>query len=349
MSFLFPRTSVKNGDYVLRKTLRGHTGAIEILGASDDGKLLASGGADGTLVWDLEQMRQHRNPGNPGIRGSTSAILWVKRVDDPSNTLFYGTGEGYVVGWRQGAASAPDFEELFCERTTNPGEITGLAFNAVSNRFAICNRNGVVQVYTLDVSMNMRSLYSKSISNGSPKAIAFGPTNGNERDILVFNVYSGHVSILRLGQVVGRWDLGQWIGDTCLDSSKTAMCIGDPSWGVDVHRLEGNAHVKIKSFPIPRTKGKGSQTQRFCFGNQNREIVGGSDHGVVYVFDRPSGNTVAQLRIDPSAWVQTVAATDCNGASTIFAAKSCVSEAAGTPNGIYIWQKRPGRRVAAWG
>jgi WD40 repeat protein len=44
MSFLFPRTSVKNGDYVLRKTLRGHTGAIEILGASDDGKLLASGG-----------------------------------------------------------------------------------------------------------------------------------------------------------------------------------------------------------------------------------------------------------------------------------------------------------------
>jgi hypothetical protein len=153
-------------------------------------------------------MRQLRSPSNPGLRGSTSAVLWIKRADDPGNTLFHGTGEGYVVGWRQGTVSmrhsnmlladdsqqtTPDFEEVICKRTTNPGEITGFAFDAVSNRFAVCNRNGVVQVYTLDVTMNLSLLYSKSIPNGSPKAIAFGATNGNERDILIFNLYSGHV------------------------------------------------------------------------------------------------------------------------------------------------------------
>ncbi|KAJ7840031.1 WD40-repeat-containing domain protein [Mycena leptocephala] len=345
MAFLFPQASSKNDNYVCRKTLRGHTGPIDILGASDDGKLLASGGADGTLVWDLERMRQLRSPSNPGLRGSTSAVLWIKRADDPGNTLFHGTGEGYVVGWRQGTTT-PDFEEVICKRTTNPGEITGFAFDAVSNRFAVCNRNGVVQVYTLDVTMNLSLLYSKSIPNGSPKAIAFGATNGNERDILIFNLYSGHVDVLRLGEVVERWNLGQWIGDACLDSSKTAMCIGDPSSGVDVHRLQGNSHVRIKSFPIPRTKGKGSQALRVCFADQNQKIVCGSDHGVVYVFDRPSGDTVAHLRIDASVWVQTVAATECNGVSTLFAAKSYDAEAAGTPNGIYVWQRSPGRRVA---
>ncbi|KAJ7190015.1 WD40-repeat-containing domain protein [Mycena haematopus] len=346
MSFLFPgTTSSENGNYVCRTTLRGHTGAIEILGATDDGKLLASGGADGTLVWDLETMRQLRTPSNSGIRGTTTAILWVKRADDPGNTLFYGTVEGYLVAWRQGTG-APDFEELLCRRITNPGEITGLAFDAVSNRFALCNRYGVIQVYALDVSMNIHSLYSKGIPNSSPKAIAFGATNGNERDILVFNIYSGMVDVLPLGEVVDRWNLGAWIGHASLDSSKTAMCIGDPSCGVDVHRLEGNKHVKVKSFAIPNTKGMGSKTRGACFADQDREIVGGSDHGVVYVWDRPSGNRVAVFRIEPSGWVQAVAATECNGASTIFAAKSSVLDLQGTPNRIHVWQRRSGRRVA---
>jgi hypothetical protein len=87
------------------------------------------------------------------------------------------------------------------------------------------------------------------------------------------------------------------------------MCIGDPSLGIDVHLLQGNSHVWVKSFPIPNTKGEGivARPQRVCFANQNAEIVGGSDHGVVYVFNRSDGRAIDELRMDPSAWVQTVA------------------------------------------
>ncbi|KAJ7878720.1 WD40-repeat-containing domain protein [Mycena leptocephala] len=347
MSFLFPnKTASKTGIYIWCKTLQGHTGSIEVLSATDDGKLLASGGLSGTLVWDVEKMETLRSPSSPTIRGATTALLWVKRADDPGSTLFVGTLQGYVVVWRQGAA-APDFEEAMCVRTTDPGEITGLAFDAVSNRFALCNRNGVIQVYRLDASMVIHSLYSKTIPNGSPKAIAFGATSGSKRDILIFNLYSGHVDIIRLGHVVQRWDLGKWIGDACLDSSKTAMCIGDPSLGIDVHLLQGNSHVWVKSFPIPNTKGEGiaARPRRVCFANQNAEIVGGSDHGVVYVFNRSDGRAIDELRMDPSAWVQTVAAADCNGAPTIFAAKSAVTEK-GASNEIYVWRRDAGRRVA---
>jgi hypothetical protein len=35
-------------------------------------------------------------------------------------------------------------------------------------------------------------------------------------------------------------------------------------------------------------------------------IISGSDHGVIYIFDRRSGDTLDELRIGSSDWVQTV-------------------------------------------
>ncbi|KAJ7900462.1 hypothetical protein B0H13DRAFT_2336567 [Mycena leptocephala] len=84
MSFLLSRKpSSKNSNYICRGTLRGHVGAIVSLGATDDGKLLASGATDSTRVWDLEAMQKLRSPSSPGTRGATTAIAGIKRDDDP--------------------------------------------------------------------------------------------------------------------------------------------------------------------------------------------------------------------------------------------------------------------------
>lgn len=232
MSFRLAQTpSSKNNVYVCCETLKGHIGAVISLGVTDDGKLLASGGKlqnrkvnfqstnlqysgiDGTRVWDLANLRSLSSPSNPDIRGATTAIVWIKRANDPGEALFYGTQEGFLVCWRQGAVrlyystssgfgadaqqGVADFEEVFCGRLDMPGEITGLAFDTVSNRLAVCNRNGLVHVYALDGSMNLRSLYLRSIPKSSPKSIAFGAISGNERDILVFSLYSGRMCVLR--------------------------------------------------------------------------------------------------------------------------------------------------------
>ncbi|KAJ7891470.1 hypothetical protein B0H13DRAFT_1887172 [Mycena leptocephala] len=296
---------------------------------------------DGTRVWDLETMKSIHSPSSPGIRGATTAISWIKRDDDPGEALFYGTQEGYLVCWRQGAG-VPDFEEVSVKQIANPGEITGLAFDSMSNHIAVCNRNGVVQVYTLDSSMNLRLVYSSTIVNSSPKAIAFGATyGGSERDILVFNMYSGNIHLLRNLEVAATWDLGGFIGDASVDSRKGSMCIDDPSCGVNVYRLEDNGHRKVKSFSIPVTKEV--RARKVSYANQCQEIVGGSDHGKIYVFGRCNGETIDELRIDPSEWVQTITATECNGVPTILAAKSRVT----TPNEIYVWRKRSERRRVA--
>ncbi|KAJ7148999.1 WD40-repeat-containing domain protein [Mycena crocata] len=335
--------SSKNGVYVYHKSLHGHIGPIECLGATNDGKLLASGGADGTLIWDLQKMRQLRGLSNPGIRGATTTILWVKRADDPGDALFYGTQEGYIVCWRQTTA-APDFTESSCVHMTNPSEVTGLAFDTLSSRLAVCNRKGIIQIYMLDADMRLHPLSSQPIPNSSPKAIAFGEMNGNERDLMVFSIYSGQIHIFRFNQLIATWNVGGLIGDGSVDSSKTTMCIGDPTSGIDIYRLQSNGYVKIKSFKIEKSPRSLPRAQRVCFANENSEIVGGSDHGVVYVFDRPTGETLDELQIVSGAWVQTVAAARCNGIPNIFMAKSDLAQA-NSPNEIYVWRRKgAGRR-----
>jgi WD40 repeat protein len=82
------------------------------------------------------------------------------------------------------------------------------------------------------------------------------------------------------------------------------MCLADPIYGVSVHRLEDDGLRKVKSFKIPVTKK--TRVRKVSFANQGCEVVGGSDHGIVYVFDRKEGHTIDELRIDAGEWAQTV-------------------------------------------
>ncbi|KAJ6540095.1 WD40-repeat-containing domain protein [Mycena sp. CBHHK59/15] len=345
MPFLLSRKpSSKHDNYTFRGTLQGHVGAVVCLGATEDGKLLASGGTDGTQIWDLETMQRIRSPVSPGPRGATTSVAWIKRDDEPGDVLFWGTQNGYVVCWRQGQGGR-DFEEVSCRRLTDPAEITGLAFDPVSNRVAICHRKGVVQVYALDSAMKLHLIYSICISDCAAKAIAFGETFGNERDVLVFGMYDGAIYSLRgpLGAVAEVWDIGGLIGDAVVDSRKGSICIDDPSSGVNVHRLDDRR--KVKSFSIPATKQM--RARKVCFSDQCRDVVCGSDHGVVYVFNRRSGEVVDELRVDGTEWVQTVTSTECNGVPTILAAKS--RDVSSTFNEIFVWRKNTEKARAAAG
>ncbi|KAJ7803553.1 hypothetical protein B0H13DRAFT_2388960 [Mycena leptocephala] len=295
--------------------------------------------ADGTRVWDLQTMQEIRGPSSGGIMGATTSIMWIKREDNVGEVLFYGMQKGYIVRWRQRSGSS-DFEEHFCDQLAKPGEVTGLAFDPHSNRLAVCHRNGVVQVHLVDSTMNLREAFVKTIPNSSPQAIAFGAMDGKEKEVLVFNLYSGHIHIIHRGELVGKWNVGTYIGGACIDASKSTMCLADPIYGITVHRLEDEGLRKVKSFKIPVTKK--TRVRNVCFVNHGREVVGGSDHREAYVFDRKDGHTIDRLRIDSGGWAQTVTATDCNGIPPILAAKSLCDDSAS--NEIFVWSKRGVRR-----
>jgi hypothetical protein len=100
---------------------------------------------------------------------------------------------------------------------------------------------------------------------------------------------------------------------------------------------------------------KSQRPRQVSFGEDCGIIISGSDHGVVYVFDRRSGETLDELRIDCKDWIQTVKvgiavatafinvccslnkkATEVDGTPTILAAKSRDTSGA---NPIYVWKK----------
>ncbi|KAJ7220377.1 WD40-repeat-containing domain protein, partial [Mycena rebaudengoi] len=298
----------KHNSYILQSRLRGHSGGIVMLRATEDGRFLASGGTDGTKVWDLSTMRELGSPRSPEVRGASTALAWIKCEDDLSEALFYGTQNGHLVCWKEGKQmhGLAVFEEISCMHVANPAEITGLAFDAPSNRLAVCHRGGMVQVYTLGSTMSMQEVFTLELKNAVPRAIVFGQMHGNERDIMVFGLYGGDIYTLRgsNGKVAGDpWNVGALIGDIALDVRKGVLCMDEPSSGTNLYRLEDHTHVK--SFPVAVMKRK--RLRQVDFLEECKFIVNGSDHGIVYTFDRRSGDIVDELRVNPHEWVQMVA------------------------------------------
>ncbi|KAJ7711646.1 WD40-repeat-containing domain protein [Mycena metata] len=336
----------KTSNYFLHGKLSGHSGGIERLRATEDGRLLASGGSDGTKVWDLGAMRQLGSPGSPALRGGTTALVWIKRDDEVSEALFYGTENGYLVCWREAKQNGiAIFVELSSVHLANPAEITGLAFDAPTNRLAVCHRGGLLQVYVVANDMSLQNIFSIMLEEIAPRAVAFGPIWGNQRDLLVFSLYDGHIYTFRgnNGTAVGDWDIGGMIGDIAIDNRKNVLCIDEPSLGTNIYRLDDQACVK--TLPVSAKKKEQKKTRQVGLLEECKFIVSGSDHGVVYVFNRRSGATVDELRVHPSEYVQTIATAECAGFSTIFAAKS--RDLAG-PNEIFVWRKKSkdGRSLA---
>ncbi|KAJ7119411.1 hypothetical protein C8R44DRAFT_877844 [Mycena epipterygia] len=271
------------------------------------------------------------------MRGASTAFVWIKREDNLSEVLFYGTHNGYL-----GLAV---FEEVSCNRVVNPAEIMGLAFNTPSNRLAVCHRGGTVQVYFVSKTMSLQIIFTLQLENVTPRAIAFGQIWGNERDIMVFGLYNGHIYMFRgsNGEAAGEpWDVGALIGDIAIDNRKIVLCTDDPSLGTNLYCLEDHTHVK--TFPVPVTKQ--TRLRQVDFLEECKFIVSGSNHGLAYMFDCRSGDIVDELRVDRCEWVQTVAGADCAEISTIFVAKS--RDLVGT-NKIFVWRKKSKKRFGGSG
>ncbi len=123
---------------VLRRTLRGHAGAVAALAFSADGKHIASAGADGTIrLWDsasgtaLKVVRGHA--------GAANAVAFAPG----GRTLISAGHDGTVRQWdaKSGAALAT---------WRGPGKaILTLAVSADGRWFAAAGKDRVVQLWTL--------------------------------------------------------------------------------------------------------------------------------------------------------------------------------------------------------
>ncbi|KAJ7429424.1 WD40-repeat-containing domain protein [Mycena galericulata] len=327
-----------SGQYALHTVLAGHHGSVTCLKVTEDGGFLASGGSDGVRLWDLVKMRSVNRPTGAGNRGSACVLLWVRREDEPGEILVFGTQTGLVVSWKQttGTLGGKSFEESSIFQMSNPAEITGLAFDAASNRLAVCHRESTIQIHEMDDKMKPHTVFSVGIKNFLPKALAFGAAKGKHREIIAFGFHDGQILTLNgeTGQEVHARQIGGMIGAADYNERKKVFCVDDIFQGPALYRAD--SETRVRTFEVKLTKPC-PRPRQVCFADDCSSVVSGSDHGVVYVFDRRTGAVTDTLRVDPNDWVQTVTATHVDGISTIVAARS---RDWGGRNGIVIWRKK---------
>ncbi|KIK56798.1 hypothetical protein GYMLUDRAFT_61829 [Collybiopsis luxurians FD-317 M1] len=344
----------KQNRYSLAGKLSGHIGAVLCLSATEDGSLLVSGvessnstGVDGLRIWDLATRKQLGAPSKAGSQGATTAVTWVSCSDDPDEAVFFGTQSGSLVCWRQlpGKSDVVEFEEKFDMPLAGSGEITDIAFDHTNNQLGVCNCTGVIQLYAINGDMSLSVLFSIAMQEIVPINIAFW--KGGDRKLLVFSMYNRAVHELHadstshcLVEGVGM------IGSAAADVVKSRYIIDDPSQGIALFRLNGG---RLKTFTVKETKGW--RPRQVTFADECRVVVSGSDHGIVYIFDRRSGQMVDELSLGSDSWVQTVTAIECHGRSSIAAARSGNID---DSNDIYIWTKqnteqKPEDRVSGCG
>ncbi|KAJ7117280.1 WD40-repeat-containing domain protein [Mycena crocata] len=323
-----------SGLYSLQGSLPGHQGSVTSLSMTEDGKILASGGSDGVRLWEIRTMNEITRPTGAGNRGATSTLLWIRREDEPGEILLYGTQTGLLVCWKQ-AKGASNFEEVHVIQLHDPAEITGLAFDASTNRIAVCHRGSLIQVHAMDSKMKPSNIFSVKVDNYVPKAIAFGDLKGNNKEVIVFGFHDGKILTLdgETGAIVKSRTIGSMIGSADYRLRKGVYCVDDPFQGIVLFRAENDN--RIRTFEVKLTR-ENQRPRQVCFTDDCSTVMSGSDHGMVYVFDRRTGDVTDTLRVDASDWVQTVTATEIDGVSTILAARS---RDWGGMNMITIWKK----------
>jgi hypothetical protein len=91
-------------------------------------------------------------------------------------------------------------------------------------------------------------------------------------------------------------------GSAAVDHARNQFVVDSVENGFNLHRLD-NGHWRLNY-----TTGKPSRKlpKQIAFGEDSNVVVGGSDHGSVYVFDKRTGSPLHVLRHQERGLVQTI-------------------------------------------
>ncbi|TDL19963.1 WD40 repeat-like protein [Rickenella mellea] len=274
----------KPDHYNLQCRLKGHTEAIYCVAVSRNGNLLASGGGDGIRLWDLRTFKAFDpQPQSRERQGQVSCTAWLTRRDDAQETLCCGTGLGFLKVWRQ-TSPAENFIETFDQRIGTGAEIVSMSTDAshdTDTRVALGTRDHVVQVFTADNKGILHSVFSIRLDTSIPIAVGFA--DNTAKDVYAFGLHNGQLHVLRgdNGQLQSTTTIGTLIGSAAINPTKNEFVVDSIANGFDLHHLDNGVWKRN----YPTGKPERTRPKQVVFGEDGRIVVGGSDHGTVYVFD----------------------------------------------------------------
>ncbi|KAG1800471.1 uncharacterized protein HD556DRAFT_1230698 [Suillus plorans] len=296
-------------------------GSIHALAISNDGQALACGGnlthillcegadrqagTEGVKVWDIKSRKELTcSTHHHESRGTVSCAVWVTTRLGMAEILCYGTGLGYIVFLRRSHIDM-QFQETCARRLGSGFEITCMVWDSTSSetttRIAVGTRDKIVQVLVLNTNSQLQAVFSVRLDNTVPKSVAFAD-NGC---VYVFGLYDGNFIKLRGddGAVVKEHSCQSVIGHAAVNQKRGVFVVDNATNGFTLYRLEGDEEP-IRTFVTAASSV--SVPKQVAFGAEGRMIIGGSDHGSVYAFERKSGKLFETLCHSNTGLVQTI-------------------------------------------
>ncbi|KAG2740495.1 WD40 repeat-like protein, partial [Suillus brevipes Sb2] len=287
------------------------SGSVHALAISNDGQVLACGGTEGVKLWDINSRKElacssHRHES----RGTVSCAAWTLTRPTTAETLCYGTGLGYVVFLRRSVIDKR-FQEICARRLGSGFEITCLSWDSTSSE--------------ANTRIALQSVFAVRLDNTVPKSVAFA----DNYDIYVFGLYDGKFIKLegKDSTVVREFSCQSVIGHAAVNLKRGLFVVDNATDGFTMYRLEDEGEEPVRTFTtaVPSML----VPKQVAFGEEGRVVAGGSDNGLVYIFDRKAGELLETLRHANGGLTR-----DLNGRCTI----ASVSPAQGRGNTtIKLW------------
>ncbi|KAG6371103.1 hypothetical protein JVT61DRAFT_10644 [Boletus reticuloceps] len=141
-------------------------------------------------------------------------------------------------------------------------------------------RDSIVQVLLLDSHSKLQSVFAGRLNKTVPKSIAFV----DHDEVYVFGLFDGNV------------------GYAAVNTRKRLVVIDNAANGFTLYRLDRLDAIRTyltapPTVPVPK---------QVAFGEDARLIIGGSDNGRVYLFNRKSGELLEMLYHSNTGLVQAV-------------------------------------------
>jgi hypothetical protein len=95
-------------------------------------------------------------------------------------------------------------------------------------------------------------------------------------------------------------------GSAAVNCAKNEVVVDSVINGFDIYQLDNGTWKR--NFTIGHSSRK--MPKQVVFGEGSKVVVGGSDHGVVYVFDRKTTSSIQVLRHSDRGMVQAVTVSE---------------------------------------
>ncbi|EGO04481.1 hypothetical protein SERLA73DRAFT_148972 [Serpula lacrymans var. lacrymans S7.3] len=278
--------------YKLFARWKGHTLVIYAISISQDGTLLASRGFYGLKIWDLEMKACYL---------CNVALL----TEDSYKTLICGTGLEYWILWCQESQQGY-FEEGCVKRLGSGGQITCIAAksnNKTGARIAVGMCEHTVQVFTWN-NNQINSVFAVKLESTVPVHVSF--INNQNKGLQVFGLFDGAVFCLKGDNesVKTTSMLDGLIGSVAINHWNTYTITNNAQNGFSLQRLESGVNIRDDITKVP----KRIFPKQVRFVEEEMLVVGGSNHGAVYLFDKRRADILGILKHGRGEMVQSIAA-----------------------------------------